>query len=101
VVIGAKQTAGLDACRDAFDVYVTRGPESDPAADLSCYLGKRRIVEQGDLSEIRCMTSAASGELRQRSRRCLTSACMRVGWRRVPLIGTQNLAKRRLRPLAA
>jgi hypothetical protein len=65
VVIGVKHSAGFDACRSAFDAYVTRDPERERVADLAWYFAKRRIVEQGDLSQISVQDIGRLRALRQ------------------------------------
>jgi hypothetical protein len=74
VVIGAKHSAGFDACRSAFDAYVKRDPERERIADLTWYFAKRRIVEQGDLSQISVQDIGASGSCDKPSRRRVTRA---------------------------
>ena len=65
VVIGVKHSAGFDACRSAFDAYVKRDPERERIADLAWYFAKRRIVEQGDLSQISVQDIGRLRALRQ------------------------------------
>ena len=60
-----KHLAGFDACRSAFDAYVKRDPERERIADLAWYFSKRRIVEQGDLSQISVQDIGRLRELRQ------------------------------------
>jgi hypothetical protein len=65
VVIGVKHSAGFDACRSAFDAYVKRDPERERLADVAWYFAKRRIVEQGDLSQISVQDIGRLRALRQ------------------------------------
>ena len=53
VVIGAKHSAGFDACQSAFDAHARHASAGiDRTADLAWYFATRRMVEQGDLSQI-------------------------------------------------